>query len=82
MPARGRAARRAVETFCRALAYHWVLYGPDAHAKQLLRWVQRPPENRPTAAAAPRRPSRPRVDPYRKSDGSWVSGYDNPRFRG
>lgn len=188
------AARRAVETFCRALAYNWVLYGPDAHAKnyslllsggsvrlaplydissvapypdrydlrtmamamsvngkyqnslitgddwrafavavgvdagemtgwvhdvvshapdaladvvreerdwiteldvsrqlidgvaanskQLLRWVQRPPENRPKAAAAPRRRSRPRVDPYRRTDGTWVSGYDNPRFRG
>jgi serine/threonine-protein kinase HipA len=26
-------AREAVEMFCRALAYNWVIYGPDAHAK-------------------------------------------------
>ncbi|MEO9240165.1 MAG: HipA domain-containing protein, partial [Jatrophihabitantaceae bacterium] len=26
-------ARPATETFCRALAYNWVIYGPDAHAK-------------------------------------------------
>jgi serine/threonine-protein kinase HipA len=26
-------ALAAVETFCRALAYNWVIYGPEAHAK-------------------------------------------------
>jgi len=26
-------AEASVETFCRALAFNWVIYGPDAHAK-------------------------------------------------
>ena len=26
-------AAESVEMFCRALAYNWVIYGPDAHAK-------------------------------------------------
>lgn len=28
-----RAAEASVETFCRALAFNWVIYGPDGHAK-------------------------------------------------
>lgn len=55
--------------------------GVAANSKQLLRWVTQPPQNRPAAATAPPRRSRPRVASYRRTDGSWVSGYDNPRYR-
>lgn len=57
--------------------------GVAANSRQLLRWVEPPPpgEGREDAAIV-KRPGKAQVDPYRKSDGTWVSGYSNPRYRG
>ena len=60
---------------------HDLVDGVAANSKRLLRWIEPPAGGHPGAAAR-RRPGKRRVDPYRKADGTWVSGYDNPRFRG
>ena len=61
---------------------HRLVDGVAATSKQLLRWIEPPAAGGLDVAAAVRRPGKPRVAPYRKADGTWVSGYDNPRYRG
>lgn len=57
--------------------------GVAAASKQLLRRIEPPATGGGSdVAAVARRPGKPRVASYRKSDGTWVSGYDNPRYRG
>ncbi len=54
--------------------------GIAANSRSLLRFLERP--TKPSANVAPRRRGRPVVQGYRKADGTWVSGYANPKFRG
>ena len=61
---------------------HQLVDGVAANSKQLLRWIEPPAETHLNVAPVNRRPGKPRVEPYRKADGTWVSGYDNPRYRG
>lgn len=62
---------------------HALADGVTANSRQLLRWVDPPPPGGGHKdAALVKRPGKAQVDPYRKSDGSWVSGYSNPRYRG
>lgn len=62
---------------------HRLVDGVAATSRQLLRWIESPAaEGGHDVAAAVRRPGKPRVSAYRKTDGTWVRGYDNPRYRG
>ena len=57
--------------------------GVAANARRLLRFLD--PPGAATAQldlARAIKPHKPRVEPYRKADGTWVSGYPNPRYRG
>jgi serine/threonine-protein kinase HipA len=56
--------------------------GVAENSKQLLRWIDPPAEPGREVVRPVRRPGKPRVAAYRKADGTWVSGYDNPRYRG
>jgi len=59
-----------------------LLDGVATNSKRLLRWIELPAGRDSGVVPAVRRPGKPRVGPYRKADGTWVSGYDNPRYRG
>lgn len=57
-----------------------LLDGIAANSRSLLRFLDAP--TRPPAKQRVARPSRPVVQGYRKADGTWVSAYPNPKFRG
>jgi serine/threonine-protein kinase HipA len=76
------AARHEQDWVSRLPMTHVLIEGVAANSKQLLRWVEPPAEAGPHTASVSRRPGKPRIEPYRKADGAWVSGYDNPRYRG
>ncbi len=60
---------------------HQLLHGVAVSSRQLLRWIEPPAGPQATVTTVARRPGKPMIEGYRKADGTWVSGYRNPRYR-
>jgi hypothetical protein len=58
---------------------HALIIGIAANSRSLLRFLDKPTQA--SAKARARKPGRTVVEGYRKADGTWVSGYPNPKFR-
>jgi serine/threonine-protein kinase HipA len=75
-------AVRAEEGWIAALDLaHQLVAGVAANSKALLRWIDPPVGSRPGKGTPARRQTKPLVASYRRSDGTWVRGYPNPRHR-